>query len=311
MTRRPPFSYCACRETDRNGTRGTALDEPLAIADLMSLCRQPGLWAVDPFLSWHFLPWVAAQKVPARGGRSVALIQITGVMLKSHRGQGTTSTMLARQEIMDAAADPDVSGIVLAIDSPGGTVSGTESLAAEVRAANRVKPVVAHVEDTGASAAYWVASQAGQVFASNSSSLVGSIGTYQVVYDESVAAERLGVRALVFATGSLKGMGTPGTQVTEEQSSHLQSLVNAVQTHFDAAVQKGRGLSNKELSAVKHGGVMTAHNALDARLIDGIRPLSKTIAEMSSATKAQPGRAAAAVLPMVSRQVLPTLRSLS
>lgn len=290
------------------------MKDDLLSLDLQHLCRQPGQWAVDPFVSalvaWRFEPWAAMEKAPAKGGKSVAVVRLTGVMLKGMRGQGTTSTIVARKEIMDAAADPEVSAILLAIDSPGGSVAGTEALANDIRAAGRQKPVVAQIEDLGASAAFWAASQASQVFANAKSALVGSIGSYQVMYDESAAAEAQGVKVMVFATGSLKGMGTPGTAVSPEQASYVQSLVDSIQMSFDAAVQKGRGLSNKELSDVRHGGVMSATAALNAKLIDGIQPLSKTLAELQTGQLPKQQRAAALAggLPMVPRQALPTLR---
>ncbi len=249
----------------------------------------------------------AVEKIPAQGGGSTAVIRLTGLLMKGQSSMGGTSTVQARRDLRQAAADAEVSSIVLAIDSPGGTVSGTDDLAADVRAARRQKPVVAQIEDLGASAAYWVASQASKVYANSPTALVGSIGTYQVIQDMSEAAAKEGIRTLVFATGALKGLGTPGSKITDEQAAHVQGLVDAVQGSFDAAVLKGRGLSDRQLANVRHGGAMTAPAALEAKLIDGIQPLSKTLAEMSSAMGQPKKRAAAGVLPMVNRQVLPTL----
>lgn len=253
------------------------------------------------------------EKVPAPGGKSVSVIRLTGLLMKSASSFGGTSTVQARREIRAAAADPDVSGILLAIDSPGGTVAGTDDLARDVKAAGRTKPVWAHAEDLLASAAYWVASQAQRITANSPTALVGSIGTLQVINDLSAAAEKEGIRTMVFSTGPLKGLGTPGSKVTEEQASHVQSLVNSIQEQFDSAVQKGRGLGAKELAAVRHGGVMTATQALDAKLIDGIQPLQKTLAELTAETKLPRGAAAdasdtrqlAGSLPRLPRQLLP------
>lgn len=223
----------------------------------------------------------AVEKTSGPGGKSIALVKLTGLLMKSQSSMGGTSTIQARRDIRQAAANPDVAGILLAIDSPGGTVAGTADLADDVKAAGKSKPVWAHADDLIASAAYWVGSQASRLTANSATALVGSIGTIQTIYDTSAMAEKNGVKPLVFATGPFKGLGTPGTKVTDEQIAHVQGLVDQVQQHFDAAVQKGRGLSAKELAAAKHGGVMTAKAALDARLIDAIQPLGKTIAEFS------------------------------
>lgn len=222
----------------------------------------------------------ALEKMPARKGQSMAVVSIVGTMMKSQSSFGGTSTVQMRRDIRQAAADPEISGILLAIDSPGGTTAGTDDLANEVRAARRAKPVWAHVDDLCASAAYWVASQAEQIFANSSTALVGSIGTFVTIYDTSEAAAMNGVKAFRFATGPLKGAGAPGTPITEEQRAYFQQLTDESQTAFDAAVKRGRGFTDKQLADVRTGGVWTAENALRMKLIDGIRPLGKTVDEM-------------------------------
>lgn len=252
---------------------------------LMEPTRFAAVWQSATRMDWarHMAepldPRSVAEKIPAAAGKTVAIVRLTGMLMKSQPSMGGTSTIQARRDLRQAAADPDVTAIVLAIDSPGGTVAGTSDLAADVAAARKSKPVLAHIDDLGASAAYWVASQADKITANSPTALIGSIGTLQVVYDQSAAAEKEGIRTLVFRTGPLKGLGTPGAPVTDEQAAHIQSLVDSIQQSFDAGVMKGRGLSASELANVRHGGVMTATAALNARLIDAIQPLSKTIAD--------------------------------
>jgi signal peptide peptidase SppA len=256
---------------------------------------------------------VAVEKTATPNGKSIAIIKAMGLLMKSASSMGGTSTIQLRRDLRQAAADADVGGILLAIDSPGGTVSGTDDLAAEVKAARKAKPVWAHIEDMGASAAYWLASQAERITANSPTALVGGIGTYQVIHDMSGQAEKEGVKVLVLATGSLKGMGTPGSKVTDEQVAHVQGLVNSVQESFDAAVKKGRGLTNQQLADVRHGGAMMAPQALEKKLIDAIQPLSKTIAEFSRALSGGPrakvdtGTGGLFSLPML-RRGLPTIR---
>ena len=221
--------------------------------------------------------------IPTKGGQSVAQIVMRGTLMKGQSSFGGTSTVQLRRDIRQAAMDPNVKGILLDIDSPGGTVAGTADLAAEIRAAARKKPVWAHIDDLGASAAYWIASQADQVFANDKTALVGSIGTLMTVYDYSAAADKEGVKALVFATGPLKGAGAPGAPVTEEQQAYFQSLVDQSQSSFDAAVKNGRGMTAAQLAAVRTGGVFPASQALDLKLIDGIRSIDRTLEALAQA----------------------------
>lgn len=273
--------------------------EPLDVARTARLDEYLGAWHCEPgrFLAlWRLFERAefgrAAQQagrgsnvdfVPGPAGKSVAVVKMAGVLMKQMSWWGGTSTLQLRRDVRQAAADPNVSAILLAIDSPGGTVAGTDDLASEVKAARRKKPVWAHIDDLGASAAYMVASQADMIYANNATALVGSIGTLQVVYDYSAAAEREGVRVLKFATGPLKGAGTPGTAVTEEQAAYFQKLVEDGQRSFDAAVRNGRGMSAKELAAVRTGGVFSADEAQALKLIDGIRPLDRTIEAVTNA----------------------------
>lgn len=220
-------------------------------------------------------------RLPVGKGKSIARIDVAGTLMKQQSSFGGTSTVQLRRDIREAAADPDVSAILLTVDSPGGTVAGTEDLAAEVLAARRKKMVWAHADDLAASAAYWVASQAEEVWANGKTALVGSIGTLMTVYDLSSAAEKQGVKALVFGTGPLKGAGFPGSEVTEEQRNYFRSIVERTQKSFDAAVQKGRRLTDRQLADVRTGGVFLAEEAQERKLIDGVRPLAATIEALS------------------------------
>lgn len=224
-----------------------------------------------------------AETVSGKNGKSIAIVPISGTLMKSASSFGGTSTVQMRRDIRTAANDPNVSGILLAIDSPGGTTAGTADLANEVKAARKAKPVWAQVNDLCASAAYWVASQADQVFANDRTALVGSIGTFLTVYDYSKAAEAEGVKVLHFATGPLKGAGTQGTAVTAEQQAYFQQIVDDGQAAFDAAVRAGRGMSAADLAAVRTGGVFGAAEAQRLKLIDGIRSMDRTLEALASA----------------------------
>lgn len=286
-------------------------DRLVAVPDFPRLSEYAGLWSMEPGAAaalWdaarsvNMVAHVAAalkawdderagppkpksliERQQARNGQTVAVIPVLGAMMKQRSSMGGTSTIQLRRDVRQAANDPEVGAILLAVESPGGVVAGTADLAAEVKAARKRKPVWAHVDDLAASAAYWVASQAGQVYANTNTALVGSIGTYQLVYDVSGAAEREGVKALLFATGPLKGAGLPGTQVTEEQQRYFQQIVDAMQAEFDAAVRSGRGLSAKELADARTGGVFTAAEAQRLGLIDGVRSLDQTLNALADA----------------------------
>lgn len=212
-------------------------------------------------------------------GDGVATLRLDGPMAKAAGKYASASTVTARRAIRAAVADPKVGSILMVVDSPGGYVAGTQDLADDVAAANDQKPVVAYIEDLGASAAYWVASQAGKVYA-NSGAFVGSIGVFAVVQDSSKAAELAGVKVHLISTGPLKGAGADGTPVTDEMLAAWQVEVDATMAQFSGAVRGGRGMTAKQLDAVTTGGVWPAKESIGLGLIDGIRPLDAVIAGM-------------------------------
>ena len=211
---------------------------------------------------------------------NIAIIQIRGTMTKGGSSLSSAgSTVRLRQQVRQAANDPNVDGILLIIDSPGGTVAGTADLGDEINAATKKKPVVSLAEDLMASAAIWVGSQADLVFANSDHATVGSKGVFIGLYDYSGAAAKEGIRPVVIRTGDLKGAGFPGAEVSDEQKKMWQGMVDAANASFDAAMSK-RKMSSEALQELSRGGVFTAKAATSMGLIDGVRSQDGAIAEL-------------------------------
>jgi signal peptide peptidase SppA len=172
----------------------------------------------------------------------IAIIPVAGVMGKKltgfEKGAGAVDTLDVIADINEAVSNPDVKAIVFDIDSPGGMVSGTPELADAIR--NAGKPTMAYGSGDIASAAYWIAAAADEVWASPSS-VVGSIGVYMPFIDASKRYADAGYKVEMFRTGTYKGMGYPGTSLTNEQRALLQSQVDDLGTQFRAWVVSRRG----------------------------------------------------------------------
>lgn len=213
-------------------------------------------------------------------GDGVAVIKIEGVMTKGEsKWGGTTSTARVRRALRAAAVDSKVGSMLLEISSPGGYVDGTAELADDVAWAKGQKPVVAHIASIGASAAYWVASQAGKVYA-HEAARVGSIGVYAVVEDLSKAAEMAGVTVHVIKAGEAKGDGEPGTAITERMIARWQREIDETAALFRSAIRKGRDLTAKQVDAASTGETWIARDAVEMGLLDGVRTLDQAIAGM-------------------------------
>lgn len=206
----------------------------------------------------------------------VAVIGIQDFMMKGWSKYGGTSTVEARQQIRAAAQDGEVNSIMLLIDSPGGTVAGTQQLADEIATAATQKTVVAQVDDLMASAALWAGVQADQVFA-NRTAEIGSIGVFGVVKDTSRKAEMEGIKVHVISTGPYKGFAD-GAPITPEQLAEYQREVNGLNEHFLQAIQQGRGMALADVKKLADGRVWIADEARALGLIDGVQSADATLA---------------------------------
>jgi signal peptide peptidase SppA len=210
----------------------------------------------------------------------VATIQITGTLMKHASSFGSgTSTVMLRRSMLAAMRDDDVKSILLAIESPGGTSAGTFELAETIAQVRSVKPVIAHIEDLGASAAYWIASQATSISA-NEPGKIGSIGTYAVINDLSAMAAKEGIKVHVVRAGSEhKGAGVPGTEITASQLAEFQKMVDEVNGFFVRGVAKGRNMQLAHVEALADGRIHIASQAKEHRLIDHVRTFEESLAE--------------------------------
>jgi signal peptide peptidase SppA len=241
-------------------------------------------------------PHRAAELAEYRGEISVqdgvAVIALHGVLMKHQSSmQDSTSTVVARRLVRQATRSPDVQSILLHIDSPGGTVSGTPQLADDVATAAKAKPTIAYIENLCASAAYWIASQAGKIVAAPAS-LIGAIGTYGVIHDMSAAATLKGIKVHVVKAGAMKGAGVPGTEITAEQLAEHQRIVNDLNAFFLRGVASGRGMALAKVGELADGRVHVAAQAQQLGLIDGLQSLDATWNKLVALSSSLKGKAA-------------------
>jgi signal peptide peptidase SppA len=172
----------------------------------------------------------------------------------------------------DAQNDPHTEAIVLAIDSPGGMVTGTPETAAAVAGYAERYPVVAHTDSLMASAAYWIAAPSAMILATESAQ-VGSIGVYSAFLDQSRAYEMEGFKTELFKTGEFKGMGMPGLPLTDKQREHMQAAVDAIFEDFQAVVNEHRYVKPDAMQ----GQTFRGSEAITAGLIDEAGDLGRAV----------------------------------
>jgi len=187
-----------------------------------------------------------------------------------------------------AMNDPAVQGIMLDINSPGGSVAGVPELADAISVANESKPVIAFTEGEMASAAYWIAAGASAIYATKSA-IVGSIGVYIPWMDSSAfyAANGHKVEVIRNAGADLKGMGIPGTSLSDEQRAHLQEHVDQVAKMFHDHVTGNRPAVG---ASSMRGQVMMGQPAADAGLTDGVQGFAQAMVDLRTLVEMKKSR---------------------
>lgn len=239
-------------------------------------------------------------------GPGVGVVQIIGpisqrtTVLEALFGIGTSTASVGAQ-IKALTVDPGIKAIVLDVDSPGGTVAGTQELAQLVMDARETKPVVAVANSQMASAAYWIGSAASEIVAAPGA-LVGSIGVIAMHLDESKALEMEGIKATLITAGRYKGEADPTQPLSDEARGRIQEIVDQSYAAFVASVARGRGVSVAEVrSGYGQGRILTAREALAAGMIDRIGTLDETLGRVLTGRRGQGARALEDLPPVESR----------
>lgn len=229
-------------------------------------------------------PHAATKGIGAARAGSVAVIPLQGVIV--HRADmfsdvsGAASLDKFQARFREAMADPGVGSIIINIDSPGGTVAGVMEMAAEVLAARDTKRIIAVADTLAASAAYWIASAAGEIVVAPSGE-VGSIGVIAAHEDLSAALEQQGIKVTLVSAGKYKAEASPLAALGEEARAAIQARVDEFYGAFIAAVAKGRGATPAAVrGGFGEGRVVGAAEAIKTGMADRIGTLDETLARL-------------------------------
>ncbi|HYI85137.1 MAG TPA: signal peptide peptidase SppA [Acetobacteraceae bacterium] len=166
--------------------------------------------------------------------------------------------------------NPSNRGVIVVIDSPGGSAGGGEALYTALNSVRQGgKPVVAVLRGTAASAGYMAALGSDRIFA-REGTVTGSIGVLLQSFDASKLLDRLGVRPETLASGPLKAQPNPFQPLTPEGREAVMRLITDLHDQFVAKVVAGRGLDEAAVRAVADGRILTGRQALERKLVDAI-----------------------------------------
>lgn len=209
---------------------------------------------------------------------------------------GATALARMMSDFAEMRDDPGVRAIVLDIDSPGGEARGINEFSAMVREATKIKPVVAYVGGTAASAAYWIASACSEIVADSLASL-GSIGAVMGWTDSSKQQEMLGLKAYeIVSSQSPKKRMDPASQ---DGRAMYQERVDALAEIFIGAVAENRRTTAENvIENFGQGGIMLAGAAIAVGMADRIGSMETVLSELAARDRPAPRHITAEVQTM-------------
>ena len=210
--------------------------------------------------------WTPLARPPA-----IALISVRGVIRTSdstRRSLGTAAEEVATQ-LARAAKSPSIRGVVLHVNSRGGSAVGSDLIWTAVRRVRRDKPVVAWLDERAASGGYYAACCADAVVAAPGT-LTGSIGVLAGKVVVAGLLDKLGLHRSLFTTAPRGGMFSASRPFTEEELAFMRDEIGAVYDRFVGRVAEGRGLERDAVEACAQGRVWTGRLARDHGLVDAL-----------------------------------------
>jgi len=227
------------------------------------LQRSRRRWRILTFLALIVAVLAVAGRFATVGGtagQQIARVEITGTI-----GSDRDRTLLFKQ----LGDDANVKAVLLSINSPGGTTAGGEELYESLSALRAKKPVVAVIDELGASAAYMTAIASDRIYARRLS-IVGSIGVLFQTFNAGKLLDTIGVGMEKIASGPLKAEPDIDKPMSPEVRASLTALVTDSFNWFVDIVAERRGLARPDALALADGRILTGRQALDAKLIDAI-----------------------------------------
>jgi protease-4 len=241
-----------------------------------------------------------------RGTPKVLLVDLDGVISFKGETDGlklqTKPSKVAffREALRKAEADSDIAGVIVRINSSGGTATASDTIYHEIMSFKQRKkiPVYAYIMEVGASGGYYVASASDRIIASPTA-ITGSIGAVAMRFNMEGLLSKIGVSEETYRSGPKKDFWSPFRPSTPEEKKMLQDIIDKLYARFVEVVCANRQklLSEREVKALADGRILTAGEALEAKLIDQVSYLDETTDTMKKALNIEQARVVTYIRP--------------
>lgn len=229
------------------------------------------------------------QVLEGEGTKKILLLDISGAISEAEKSGGLlgrpapSMVSVIRESLQKAEKDTDIIGVILRINSPGGTVTASDIIRHDIVEFKKRRgiPVSACIMATGASGGYYVATAADEVVA-HPTAITGSIGVVLMKFNVEGLMGKIGVEQQTVKSGEKKDIMSPFRKATPEEVRLAQEIIDQLYGRFLDVVmaRPGNKLSRDELRKLADGRLYTATQALDGKLIDRIGYLDDVIADL-------------------------------
>jgi protease-4 len=219
------------------------------------------------FLSVLILSFFLGRKGGLLVSDKIAIVPVTGVI---------TDSQSIVEQLGEFKKHRKVKAIVIRIDSPGGGVGPSQEIYEEIKKARREKKVIASIGSIGASGGYYVACAAEKIVA-NAGAITGSIGVIVEYANVEELMDKIGLKGVVIKSGKYKDIMSPLRNITDEEKSLIQNVVNDIHDQFISAVAEGRHLDKAKVEAIADGRIFTGVQAKKLGLVDALGNLQDAV----------------------------------
>ena len=274
-------------ETSSSGIWERELVTKLATAALKEQ-RRARLWGIFfKLLTFAYLSLILLMAIDWRGDgvtggkKHTAMVEVNGLIAPG----SDASAERINSALQAAFKDKNTQGVVMRINSPGGSPVQAQTVYDEMKRLRQLHPNIplyAVIEDVCASGGYFIAAGADRIYVGKAS-IVGSIGVLMNGFGFTGLMDKLGVERRLLTAGENKGMLDPFSPVDPKDKAHIQTMLGDIHQQFIGVVKEGRGKRLKESPEIFSGLIWTGQKSIDLGLADAIGSLESVARDVVKA----------------------------
>jgi protease IV len=274
-------------ETSSNGIWERELVTKLATAALKEQ-RRARLWGIFfKLLTFAYISLILLMAIDWRGDgvsggkKHTAMVEVNGIIAPG----SDASAERVNGALQAAFKDKNTQGVVVRINSPGGSPVQAQTIYDEMKRLRKLYPNIplyAVVEDICASGGYFIAAGADRIYVGKAS-IVGSIGVLMNGFGFTGLMDKLGVERRLITAGENKGMLDPFSPLEEKDKAHIKQMMGDIHQQFIGVVKEGRGKRLKESPEIFSGLIWTGQRSIDLGLADGFGSIEYVAREVIKA----------------------------